>query len=83
MDPVVGFAAEPDRSPRLTIGMLVTANFFQVMGIEPELGRAFRADEDQVPGRDAVVMLSHELWQRQYGADPAILGRTVRLHSVS
>ena len=83
VDPVVGFAAEPDRSPRLTIGMLVTANFFQVMGIEPALGRAFRADEDQVPGRDAVVMLSHELWQRQFGADPAILGRTVRLNGIA
>ena len=83
VDPVVGFAAEPDRSPRLTIGMLVTANFFRVMGIEPEWGRAFRADEDQVPGRDAVVMLSHELWLRQFGADPAILGRTVRLNGIA
>jgi macrolide transport system ATP-binding/permease protein len=83
VDPVVGFAAEPDRSTRLTIGMLVTANFFTVMGVEPELGRAFRADEDQVPGRDAVVMLSHELWQRQFGADPAILGRTVRLDGIA
>jgi hypothetical protein len=68
--------------PRLTIGMLVTANFFQVMGIEPELGRAFRADEDQVPGRDAVVMLSHDLWRRQFAGDPAIPGRTVPLDVV-
>jgi predicted permease len=83
VDPVVGFAAESDTSPRLTIGMLVTANFFQVMGVEPALGRAFRSDEDQVPGRDAVVMLSHDLWQRQFGGDPAILGRTVRLDGIA
>jgi predicted permease len=83
VDPVVGFAAEPDALPRLTIGMLVTANFFQVMGVEPELGRAFRADEDQVPGRDPVVMLSHDVWRRQFGADPTILGRTIRLNGIA
>ena len=60
-DAVVGFATEPDTLPRLTIGMLVTGNFFPVMGVEPALGRAFRPDEDQVPGRDAVVMLGHDV----------------------
>jgi hypothetical protein len=62
--------------------MLVSGNFFQVMGVEPELGRAFRADEDEVPGRDAVVVLGHDFWEQQFGADPSVLGRTVRLNGI-
>ena len=62
--------------------MLVSGNFFRVIGVEPELGRAFRPDEDQVPGRDAVVILGHDFWQRQFGADRSILGRTVRLNGI-
>jgi ABC-type antimicrobial peptide transport system permease subunit len=81
-DTVVGFASEPDTLPKLTIGMLVTGNFFPVMGVEPELGRAFRPDEDQVPGRNAVVMLGHEFWQREFGADRSVIGRALRLNGI-
>ena len=81
-DDVVGFASGTDTVPKLTIGMLVTGNFFPVMGVEPELGRAFRPDEDQVPGRDAVVMLGHDFWQREFGADRSIIGRTIRLNGI-
>jgi putative ABC transport system permease protein len=77
---VVGFSTQPGTVPRLTMGMLVSGNFFPVMGVEPELGRAFRLDEDQVAGRDAVVMLGHDFWERELGADRAILGRTIRLN---
>ncbi len=77
---VVGFATEPGTVPRLTMGMLVSGNFFPVIGVEPELGRAFRPDEDQVPGRDAVVVLGHDFWERAFGADRSILGRTIRLN---
>jgi predicted permease len=83
VDPVVGFASERGAPPRLTIGMLVTGDFFHVMGVEPEFGRAFRPEEDQVPGRDAVVILGHEFWTRQFGADPAVLGRIVRLNDIA
>jgi putative ABC transport system permease protein len=79
IESVVGFAAEPGTLPKLTMGMLVSANFFPGMGVEPELGRAFRPEEDQVPGRDAVVMLGHDFWERRFGADRSILGRTIRL----
>lgn len=78
----VAFATGPGTLPRPRIGMLVSANFFPVMGVEPELGRAFRSEEDQVPGRDAVVMLGHDLWEQQFGADRSILGRTVRLSGI-
>src|SRR4029453_15236130 len=50
-----------------------------LMGVEPKLGRTFRPDEDQVPGRDAVVILSHALWEQQFRSDPSILGRRVQL----
>jgi putative ABC transport system permease protein len=75
-----GFAAAADVPARLAIGLLVTGNFFHVVGVEPQLGRDFRTEEDAVPGRDAVVILGHEFWVQQFGADPSILGRSVRLN---
>jgi predicted permease len=78
----VGLASSREVLPKLTLGLLVSGNFFEVMGVEPELGRAFRPEEDQVPGRDAVVVLSHNLWQQQFGSDPSILGRRVQLSGV-
>jgi predicted permease len=82
VDPVVPFAPDGDTLPKLSIGMLVSENFFPLMGVEPELGRAFRPEEDQVPGRDAVAMLGHSFWERQFGADRSILGRTIRLNGI-
>lgn len=76
------FATEPDTLPRLRMGMLVSGNFFPVMGVEPQLGRDFRPEEHQVPGRDAVVILGHDFWEREFGADRSILGRTVRLNGI-
>jgi macrolide transport system ATP-binding/permease protein len=78
----VAFATGSDVLPRLRLGMLVSGNLFTVMGIEPRLGRGFRPEEDQVPGRDTVVILGHEFWERQFGADPSVLGRTVRLNGI-
>jgi len=57
-----GFSPAPDALPHMRMGMLVTGDFFRVMGVEPELGRSFRPDEDQVEGRDAVVVLGHDFW---------------------
>src|SRR6185369_9340600 len=51
----LGFAATADALPQLKYGMMVSGNLFQAMGVEPSLGRSFRPDEDEVPGRDAVV----------------------------
>jgi predicted permease len=68
--------------PKPRIGMLVSGNFFEAMNVEPQLGRAFRPEEDQVPGRDAVIVLGHEFWEQHFGADRSVLGRTVRLNGV-
>lgn len=57
----------------------VTANFFSVLDVAPELGRTFATGEDQ-PGQDHEVILSHELWERRFASDPSIIGRMVRLN---
>jgi predicted permease len=64
----------PERVP----GAQVSANLFPLLGVKPQLGRVF-VDEENEPGRDNVVLLSHTLWQRRFGADPGIIGRTLAL----
>ena len=59
----------------------VGADFFQLLGVPPALGRGFLPEEDR-PGADAVVVLSDGLWRRRFGADPAIVGRDVRIDGV-
>jgi putative ABC transport system permease protein len=76
----VGFSAEPGATPRIKGGMMVSGNYFHVLDVEPRLGRGFREDEDQVPGRDAVVVLGPAFWKREFASDPSVLGRTIRLN---
>lgn len=66
--------------PQQLLGEAVTSNYFATLGVQPALGRVFREDEDR-PGRDRVVMLTDALWRGQYGADPAILRRTIDLNN--
>lgn len=56
-----------------------TANYFEVLGVQPSLGRGFRVDEDQAPRGNPVVVISHGLWQRRFGSDPAVIGRTLEV----
>ena len=76
----VGFSAEPGATPRIRGGMMVTGNYFKVLGVEPRLGRGFREDEDQVAGRDAVVVLGPDFWKHEFASDPAVIGRMIRLN---
>lgn len=76
-----GFAARTSANPEVAPGMAVSGNFFDVLGVALQLGRTFRPDEDRVSGRDAVVVLSHGLWEA-LGSDPAILGRDVRIGGI-
>ena len=76
----VGFSAQRDVAAVAKGGLLVSGNYFRVLDVEPTLGRGFRDDEDQVPGRDAVVVLSADFWKREFAADPAVVGRPVRLN---
>jgi len=75
----LGYSPRPDLPPRLNMVTLVSGNFFRVLGVEPEIGRPFRPEEDRVPGRDAVCVLSWNLWQRDFAGDPSVVGRTVRI----
>jgi putative ABC transport system permease protein len=59
-------------------GMLVSADYFQVFGVKPALGRTFQPRDEQ-PGAPSVVVLSHAVWQDRFGAEPAIVGRTIIL----
>ena len=64
--------------PESLVGAQVSANFFDVLQAKPALGRTFAPEEEQ-PGRSDVAVLSHGLWARRFGADPGILGRTIKL----
>ena len=60
----------------------VTANFFSVLGVPAQLGRTFVEDEGH-EGKENVAILSDGLWRRRYGADPAVIGQTVKLNGIS
>jgi putative ABC transport system permease protein len=61
-------------------GYGVSAGFFDALGVKPALGRTFLPGEDE-PGRDQVVVLKHSLWERRFGSDPNIVGRTLTLNT--
>src|SRR5262245_12670061 len=54
----------------------VSVDFFPALGVKPAMGRAFTADEDR-PGEAGVVVISHQLWQRRFGADPNLIGQMI------
>jgi putative ABC transport system permease protein len=68
--------------PKPQNGMLVSANYFDVLGVKPALGRTFFPDEDRSDGGNTVVVLSYSLWVQLFGADPAAIGKTVELSSI-
>src|SRR4029079_2275004 len=76
----VGFSAVAGATPHVRGGMLVSGNYFRVLGVEPQLGRGFRDDEDEVAGRDAVVVLGPDFWKHEFASDRSVVGRTVRLN---
>ncbi len=59
---------------------VVSANFFSVLGVEPKYGRTFIAD-DEKPGADAVLVLSHNYWMSRHGGDPSIVGKVFQMNS--
>jgi putative ABC transport system permease protein len=68
--------------PGRALGEVVSANYFTVLGVKPFLGRLFLPEEDRdAPGAYPIVVISHRLWATQFGADPGIVGRVVRINS--
>jgi putative ABC transport system permease protein len=76
--PTLAENGEAERLPAVR----VSANFFTMLGVRPALGRDFREDEDR-PNRWHVVILSDTLWRRRFGADPSVIGRTIRMNDVA
>ena len=70
--------AEAERIP----SQHVTANLFDMLGVKPELGRGFTAQEDSAGG-PAVAVISHSLWQRRYSSSQAVIGQTIMLDNKS
>jgi putative ABC transport system permease protein len=66
--------------PMILSGERVSAGYFDVWGTQPAIGRTFRSDEE-LPGHDRVVVLSHRLWVSQFGAEADVVGRTVTLNN--
>jgi predicted permease len=61
-------------------GLIVSGNYFAVLGVTPALGRTFLPEEDRTWGTHPVAVVSYGLWQRRFGADPKLVGRTISLN---
>jgi putative ABC transport system permease protein len=72
-----------DGDPELVTGLRVNYDYFDTLGVKMQLGRAFLPEEDRLDRWKTVVILSHSLWTRRFGADPNIIGRTIRLNESS
>ncbi|HST19679.1 MAG TPA: ABC transporter permease [Blastocatellia bacterium] len=71
-------AGEPEQAQ----GALVSGNFFSALGVAPALGRSLLAEDDQ-PGSNNVVVISHGLWQRRFAADANVIGKIIKVNNAS
>ena len=62
---------------------MVSANFFDMLGASPALGRSFSPEEDKTPGASPVVMLNYNFWQRRFGSNSGLVGRTITLNNMA
>jgi predicted permease len=69
-----------DRQPQWIQAETVSANYFDVLGVRPVLGRTFLPGEDQKPGGNPVLVIGENLWRTRFGRDPGVLGRVVDLN---
>ena len=86
---LVDFVAQDDTAMSVAVegqaerafGALVSGNYFQVMGIQPALGRLFTVEDDRVPGGHPVAVISFSYWQRRFAGDRAVVGRAVTINN--
>lgn len=71
-----------DDVARMRMGMFVSDNFLPVMGVQPAIGRGFLPQEAAATGGDLVVVLGHDFWSEQFGRDPGVVGRGVRINGM-
>jgi macrolide transport system ATP-binding/permease protein len=77
-----GFSLTKGVLPEMKFGAFVSGNFFSVLEVQPVLGRGFRPDEDAAPGRDAVVVIGHDLWKNSLASRPDAIGSTIYLNGL-
>ncbi|HEX2454830.1 MAG TPA: ADOP family duplicated permease [Vicinamibacterales bacterium] len=65
------------------LGSVVTANYFNVLRLRPALGRFFETEEDRVPGRNPVAVISHDFWRNRLGGDAGIVGAEIRVNGMT
>jgi len=66
--------------PEAVTGGIVSANYFDLLGVKARLGRTFASNDDMRPGADPVAVLGYGFWQRRFGGDPRIVGQTIHLN---
>ena len=76
----IGLTQSGGDAPKRFQGSLVTANYFDVLGVRAVLGRTFRPDEDQHPGGDTVAVVSYGFWSREFGSSPEVPGKRLTLN---
>jgi len=64
-------------------GLMVSGNYFDVLGVRPAHGRLFSPEDDNEPGAETVAVIAHSLWQEQFAGDPDIVGKTIVLNGLS
>jgi putative ABC transport system permease protein len=76
----LGLATSVDGRPGMARGQLVSGSYFSVLGVQAIAGRTFNSDEDRVPGGDPIAVISYGYWKRQFGLDPAAVGKSITLN---
>ena len=85
IDPIAGYATRnatwsaPGEPEQIDVEV-VSADYFDVLGLEPAIGRGFGVEEEDPSATPMVVVISHELWQTRFGGDPGVLGRTATIN---
>src|SRR3989442_9150693 len=79
--PLINYLTANNNSKEIN-GAVVSANFFPLLGVTPALGRFLRPDEDRVPDRDHVAILSHDLWLNWFGSASKALGARIKINGV-
>lgn len=78
----VSVAKSANDSAHLRGALMVSDNFFTVLGVEPALGRGFLPEEAAASGQSPVAVLSHDFWRTEFSSDPTILGRRMRINGI-
>jgi len=77
---IAPMALARDATPKIVWGQVVSADYFQVLGVKAALGRTFQPDEGDPQDLHPVVVLAYETWRKAFGSDPGILGKTIRVN---